>query len=55
MTRDELLSKFEKNARTVIPAAQCRRLIAAVSDLESATDASTLVQLSIAGDGAHAT
>lgn len=54
MTRDELLGKFETNAATVLTAGQSRRLIAAVSELEAAPDASTLVQLSVAGNGQHA-
>jgi 2-methylcitrate dehydratase PrpD len=54
MTRDELLSKFETNAATVLTAGQSGRLIAAVSELEAASDAGTLVQLSIAGNGPHA-
>lgn len=47
MSRDELLAKFELNAATVLSLAQSRQLIAAVSAVETAPDASTLVQLSI--------
>ena len=54
MTRDELLAKFETNAATILPAEQSRRLIAAVSELEAASDASTLVQLAIVGSEQHA-
>jgi len=49
MTRDELLGKIERNAATVLSAAQIQNLIAAVAELEGARDASALVQLSIAG------
>jgi 2-methylcitrate dehydratase PrpD len=48
MTRDELLDKFERNAATVLTAAQIARLAAVIADLDTLPDASALVQLSIA-------
>ena len=54
MTRDALLGKFRENAQTILPPAQCERLIAAVSTLEDAADASALVEMSVAAAGTHA-
>ena len=48
MSQNELLAKFELNAAAVLTLAQSRQLIAAVSSLESARDASALVQLTLA-------
>ena len=49
MTREELLDKFERNAASVLGAAQIRALVAAIGELELLPDASALVQLSLAG------
>jgi len=49
MTRDELLDKFERNAASVLRPAQTKVLVAAIGALESAADASELVQLAVAG------
>ena len=47
MTREELLGKFESNSADVLTAAQREQLIAAVDVLEAASDASSLVPLSL--------
>jgi 2-methylcitrate dehydratase PrpD len=49
MTREELLDKFERNAASVLSTTQTGALVAAIAELEAAPDASTLVQLSMAG------
>ena len=47
MTHEELVSKFEVNAENMLDARQRKRLIDAVMDLEHASHASVLVDLSI--------
>jgi 2-methylcitrate dehydratase PrpD len=49
MTRDELLDKFERNAATVLSATRIQELVAAVAELETLSDASALVRLSVWG------
>jgi 2-methylcitrate dehydratase PrpD len=48
MTHDELVGKFERNAEALLDAARRRRLIDAVMNLEDASGASELMDLSIA-------
>ena len=47
MSREELLEKFAENAAGVLSPSQRARLIEAVDSLDTADDASVLVQLSI--------
>ena len=48
MTRDELQAKFDENAAALLSRERRRRLIGAVSNLETAADAAALVQLAVA-------
>ena len=47
MTHEELVDKFERNAEGVLDAQQRKRLIEATMDLDNATQASVLVELSL--------
>jgi 2-methylcitrate dehydratase PrpD len=47
MSTADLVAKFEENAATILAPAQTARLAAGIFGLESSTDASALVQLSI--------